>query len=127
MAELKELSERLKSRFKDVPNVDENDTDEWVRTSMNEHGFSSQASVPIETIPIVLLHAEADGTSQVALRTAYYFMYSDRDETVDKTEVAKNYRQLAKALWERYRIKRAQGVEGIGGAGFSIMTRVDRP
>lgn len=127
MATLDELSERLHRRFKDVPNVGREDTDEWMETALNEHGYTGQSTVPVEMIPLILLYAEADGVGQVALRVAYYFQYSDRDETVDKTKVADNYRRLAETLWDRYKVRKAEGVGGFGGSRFAIMTRADRP
>lgn len=127
LATIGELSQRLLDRFKDVPNVDIKDTEEWIEMGMNEHGYSRQDNVPTEFIPFVMLYAEADGASQVALRTAYYFEYSDKDESVNKTKVADNYRKLAESLWERYRHKRSEGIGDIGGSRYHQMTRVDRP
>lgn len=121
-----ELSERLLERFKDVPNVNIDDVEEWIEMGMNEHGYNRQDDVPTKFIPIVMLYAEADGASQVALRTAYFFEYSDRDESVDKTKVAENYRKLAEQLWSRYKHKRMEGVGDIGGSRYAQMKRVDR-
>lgn len=127
MATIDELSKRLQDRFRDVPNADITDIEEWIEMGMNEHGFSRQDNVPNEFIPIVMLYAEADGASQIALRTAYYFEYSDKDESVNKTKVADNYRKLSESLWERYRLKRSEGIGDIGGSRYHQMTRVDRP
>lgn len=127
MAKLEELSERLMRRFRDVPGVKKDDTDGWIELSMNEHGFSGQDDVPLEYVSIVMLYAEADGASQIALRTAYYFEYRDKDETVNKTKVAEQYRKIAETLWDKYKTKRFEGVEDIGGSQFHIMTRADRP
>lgn len=126
MANMNELSSRLLKRFKDVPGVDLEDTDGWIELAMNEHGFERQEDVPVEYISLIMLYAEADGTSQVSLRTAYFFMYSDKDETVDKTKVADHYRKLAEVLWERYKAKKTEGVEEFGGSRFAVMTRADR-
>lgn len=127
MAFMNELSSRLLQRFKEVPGVEKEDTDGWIELAMNEHGFERQDNVPVEYVSLIMLFAEADGTSQVALRTSYYFMYSDRDETVDKTKVADHYRKLAETLWERYKVKKTEGVEDFGGSRFAIMPRADRP
>jgi len=127
MAKLDELSERLLKRFKDVPKISDEDTLEWAETAMNEHGYTADDNVPTEAIPLVMLYAEADGASQIALRTSYYFYFTDKDETVDKTEVPKEYRRLADALWTRYRQKRNAGINGIGGSKMHYMKRVDRP
>ena len=127
MAKIDELTERLLRRFRDVPNIDEDDAKAWIELSMNEHGFDSQVDVPLEYISIVMLYAEADAAFQIALKTAHYFEYRDKDESVDKTKVADQYRKLAEALWDRYKIKRSEGVGDVGGSQFHIMQRVDRP
>lgn|SRR5690625_4524166 len=127
MATLNELSQRLLNRFKDVPNVGVEDTYGWIEMAMNEHGFSASDNVPTEYIPLVMLYAEADGTHQIALSTAYYFSFVDKDESVDKSMISEQYRKLSDGLWERYRRKKEEGVGNIGGSRFSIMRRVDRP
>lgn len=126
MAKLKELSDRLLTRFKDVPGVEDEDTELWIKMSLNDHGYKEDANVPLEDVSLVMTYAEADGASQIALRTAYYFQYSDRDESVDKTNVAEQYRKLADSLWDRYKEKRAKGTNNFGGSKFSVATRVDR-
>lgn len=126
MERLEELSNRLGNSFRDVPNVEPSDLNEWVEVAMNEHGYNRGSDVPTRLIPLVLLYAEAEGAGMVALRTAHYFDYGDRDEKVNKSNVAKQYRELAKHLWERYRMKRITGEDSFGGSNFSVMTRVDR-
>lgn len=122
-----ELAERLADRFKNIPEMDDEDAGLWVEASMDEHGFSKDETIPPELVPLVLLYAEADGASQLALRTAYYFSFVDKDESVDKSMIPGHYRKLADTLWERYRVKKEEGVEGFGGSRLSIMKRVDRP
>lgn len=127
MATFEDIVDRVLLRFKDVPGVTEDDAKEWVLSGMNEHGFSQHDNVPDEYVPIVMLYAEADGAFQVSIKTAYYFKYSDRDESVDKARVSDNYRKIAETLWERYKLKRSEGVGDIGGSIYAIMTRADRP
>lgn len=127
MTKIDELSERLLTRFKDVPNIDDTDVMEWVETAMNEHGFVKTDVVSPEYIPLIMLHAEADGASQIALRTAYYFEFVDKDESIDKSMISGNYRKLADSLWSRYRKKRDEGAGDIGGSRMAYMRRVDRP
>lgn len=127
MANKDELSDRLLNRFKDVPKVGPEDVGSWIELAMNEHGLDSSDNVPTEVIPLVLLYAEADGALQVALRTAHYFEFTDRDEAVNKSMISEQYRELSDALWKRYQRKKDEGVEGFGGARFHIMKRVDRP
>ena len=126
MATQNELTQRLLTRFKDVPNVDATDVSEWVELAMNEHGLQASDNVPTDVIPLIMMYAEADGASQVALRTAYFFSFTDRDETVDKSKVSEQYRKLSEELWKRYRRKKDEGVGGFGGSQFRIIPRVDR-
>lgn len=122
MAYKNELSQRLLTRFKDVPNVDSSDTDEWVETAMNEHGYNAMGDVLTDDITLVMTHAEADGAGQIALRTAFYFSYTDRDEAVDKSMVSEQYRKLADQLWNKYAQKKSER----SGSQFRIMRRADR-
>lgn len=126
MASLSELSEKLIKRFKDVPNITDEDTTAWVERSMMEHGFLADQDVPQESELLVLLYAEWDGALQIALKAAHYFEYTDGDETVDKRNVSEQYRHIATELWRAYERKKAQGAGGIGGSRFSVATRVDR-
>lgn len=121
------LSERLLKRFKDVPTVDKEDVEAWIETAMNEHGYEIDDYVPTKLFPLILLYAEADGTSQIALRTAYYFSFVDKDESIDKSMVSTRYRMLAETLWKRYKDKKIESVEEFGGSRISYMKRVDRP
>lgn len=127
MSSKDDLSNRLLDRFKDVTNIDITDVEEWVETAMNEHGYKATDNVPTKYIPLILLHAEADGASQIALRTAYFFSFVDKDESVDKSMVSSNYLKLADSLWARYRRKKDEGVGDIGGSRMAFMRRVDRP
>lgn len=127
MASMGEIAVRLENRFKDVPNVGASDVSDWVEISMNEHGYSASDNVPTGEIPLILLYAEADGASQIALRTAHYFDFVDKDESVDKSMVSDQYRKLSDELWKRYKRKKDEGVGGHGGSRFYIMKRVDRP
>lgn len=126
MAKLAELSEMLLKRFKDVPNVTLEDTNNWVERSMLEHGYDLDADVPSNQVLLVLLYAEWDGAMQIALRTAYYFEYKDSDESVDKRNVSEQYRNVAADLWKAYERKKAEGAGGLGGSRFYVMSRVDR-
>lgn len=127
MATFDEMSKTLLTRFKGVPNVTEEDTSDWMAISFIEHGFRLDRDIPLTSEPLVLLYAEADATSQIALRTAYYFEYRDGEEAVDKSMVSDQYRALAEKLWERYNHKKAEGTNGNGGSAVAFMVRADRP
>lgn len=126
MATSVELSTRLLRRFKDVRNVDIEDAHEWVETALNAHGYDETDNVPTEYVTLVLLYAEAEGASRIALQTAHYFSFVDKDESIDKSMISDNYNKLAETLWGRYRRLKADGVGDIGGAKFRILKRADR-
>lgn len=128
MAKLSDLSDSLLRRFKDVPNVDKEDTDDWIERAMLEHGFSAESDVPQDTVLLVLLFAEWDGALQISLKTAFYFEYKDAEESVDKRSISEQFRRVASELEKKYQRKKAEGSSGLGGGpAFRIMTRADRP
>lgn len=125
MARIDELSQRLLKRFKDVPNVTLQDATDWMEWSFMEHGYRLDANVPTANEILVLMYAEADGASQVALRTADFFEWRDGEESVDKSMISDQYRSLSDKLWERYFRKKNEGT----GASSTVayMPRADRP
>lgn len=123
--DLYSLSYDLLQRFKEVPGVTEADTENWMKLSFLKHGYDSDEIVDQEDKLLVLLYAEADGVTQVALRTSYYFQYKDNDETVDKTKVSTAYRVLSKELWDRY-FRAQRENEAIRTSSFRQMPRADR-
>lgn len=125
--DFKELVEMLLKRFNDVPNVDESDVESWLEASIMEHGIRMGQRIPPELIPLIMLYAEAEGASRVAMKTAHYFEFTDKDESIDKSMISDNYRKIAEGLWSRYRLKKDEGVEGFGGPVMKFMRRVDRP
>lgn len=126
MNNLKELSERLQKRFKDIPFLDSDDTDEWIETAMNEHGFKRDENVSSEYVSLILLYAEADGASQIALRTASFFSFVDKDESIDKTNIAAEYRRMSKELWRRYDRKKESDIKTSQHSKVAYMKRLDR-
>lgn len=127
MATLQEMSATLLTRFKGVPKITAEDCNDWMAISFIEHGFPLNREVPIDAEAIVLLYAEADGVTQIALRTAYYFEYRDGEEAVDKSMISDQYKSLSDKLWERYFRKKSEGgLAGRSGSAFYVMPRVDR-
>jgi hypothetical protein len=125
MATKSELATTLLSRFKGVPNVEQSDVDEWIDRSLLEHGYRLDQDVRDDDQLLILLYAEWDGASQLALRTAYYFEYKDSEETVDKRMVSETYRNLADQLWRSYERKKNEAGR-TAGPRFRIMPRADR-
>ena len=127
MAELQDIAELVFQRFKDVPNVTEEDAEAWTLRAFIEHGYAEDANVPDNQTMLLLLYAEWDAALNLAMNTAYYFEYKDAEESVDKRLVSEQYRRLATELRKRYDAKKAEGSGGLGGSRFNVMTRVDRP
>lgn len=101
------------------------DTDDWVLLAMNEHGYAFDDDVPTSYISLILLYAEADAASTIALRSAKYFHYKDGEETVDKKTVSEAYRKIATELWKKYDKKKVQVSLSEGTSAFSVRARAD--
>src|SRR5690554_4982121 len=93
-----ELAELLLKRFKGVPGFTAEDAEELVEDAMRSHGYAPTNSVPQSEVNLVLLYAQTQGAWQIAFSVAHYFRFTDGEETVDKSMVADNYRQLARDL-----------------------------
>lgn len=122
-----ELSERLLRRYRDVPNVGDEDAGEWIETSMNAHGFNKGETIPSEYASLIMLYAEATGATQLSIKTAHYFSFVDKDESIDKTNIAAEYRRIARDLWRNYNRRKEESQLFSGGSVMSFMKRVDRP
>lgn len=118
-----ELAERLLLRFKGVPNFTYENALELVEDAMRAHNFAPDDSVPDDKANIVLLYAQIQGAWQIAFSVAHYFKFTDGEESVDKSMISKNYRDLAKDLQAEYDKERAE----MAGSSFRIMKRIDRP
>ena len=117
-----ELAERLLRRFKGVPGFTEEDAIELVNDAMQAHGYAPTDSVPQSEVNLVLLYAQTQGAWQIAFSVAHYFRFTDGEETVDKSMVADNYRQLARDLQADYDKEKGR----LHGSNFRIMRRFDR-
>lgn len=125
MATKSELATTLLGRFKGVPNVEIDDAENWIERSLIEHGYRIDQDVRDEDTLLVLLYAEWDGTTQLALRTAYYFEYKDSEESVDKRMVSEAYRNMADQLWKTYERKKNEAGR-TAGPRFRVLRRADQ-
>lgn len=126
MSDFNKQSERLLRRFKDVPGVEIEDANEWLESAMNAHGFSKTDIIPSEYASLNLMRAEAEGATQLSIRTAHYFSFVDKDESIDKTNIAAEYRRMSKELWRNYNRAKEESRLFSGGSVMSFMKRVDR-
>lgn len=117
-----QLADKLVRRFKSVPDYEIEDAKEAVEDVMTEKGYDPSDDVPSEDVKVILLVAQIESAWSIAFSVASYFKYTDGEESVDKTKVAENYRNLAldlQVLLEKEEFK--------SKSGFSVMPRPDRP
>ena len=117
-----ELAEKLYRMFKGVPGFTEDEALELIDDAMRTHGYAPTDSVPQSEVNLVLLYAQTQGAWQIAFSVAHYFRFTDGEETVDKSMVADNYRQLARDLQADYDKEKGR----LHGSNFRIMRRLDR-
>jgi len=116
-----QLAERLLRRFKSVPDYGLEDALEAVEDVMSEEGYEPSDDVPSDDVKVILLKAQISSAWSIAFSVAHYFKYTDGEESVDKTKVAENYRNLAldlQGLLDKEEFK--------SKSGFAIMPRPDR-
>lgn len=124
MATLTELSARLLTKFRNVPNVSVTDTDAWISEAAYQYGYtpSTVNQIADNETSVLLTLAQAEGARAIAFATAHYFTYTDGEETVDKSMISEQYRKLAEDLFEDYKRQKA----GLNGSTFFIAKRADR-
>lgn len=118
-----ELAERLLRRFKGVPGFTAEDASELIEDAMQAHGYAPTDSVPQNEVDLVLLYAQTQGAWQIAMTVAHYFKFTDGEESVDKSMISKNYRDLAKDFQSDYDVEKSR----LYGSKFHVMKRLDRP
>lgn len=126
MYSFSDILKLLEKKFNAVPNVSQEDVEAWLEESFAEHGVTRTTQVPPQFATLILLYAEALGTGQVAVATAHYFSFTDKDEEVDKSMVSEGYLKVSKLLWDRYDLKSRQKIDGFRGSNVRYMRRLDR-
>lgn len=121
--QLLRLAERVIIRFREVPEFDEGDALLFVKDSKEVHGFKDDQLIPTKSERLVALYAMKEVAMSVAFQSAHYFKFTDGEESIDKTKVAHNYRQLAKEYLTEYNMEKAKST----GSMFRIVGRADRP
>lgn len=118
-----DLADRLYKRFKGVPGFTEEEAFEIVEDAMQTYGYAPTDSVPNDKINLIMLRAQAQGAWNIAFSVAHYFRFTDGEESVDKSMVSSNYRELAKDLQAQADAEEAK----LYGSSFRTMPRIDRP
>jgi hypothetical protein len=125
MADFHDLADHLSYQFKNVPNVQREDCENWVRMAIRRHGVKGNTAenIPESEEYLVMLLSEAIGARRIALDTGHYFRYQDGDEVVDKTLVSEQWLRIANSFELDYR--RQKSMTG-GGTKFKVARRLDR-
>jgi len=125
MATMQDLSERLLKQFKEVPNVDIGDCEDWIFEALSRHGVrdADPKFLPRDEEYLVIMRGQSIGAQQIALRTGHFYRYQDGDEVVDKMEVSEQWQRMANALSQEYRRERALRT---GSSNYRAGKRLDR-
>ena len=124
MATLQDMTARLLAKFRNVPNVTQEDVEAWLTSALHQHGKSDFSLVPVEEEHLVLILAQAEGARDIAMMTAHYFRYTDNNEQVDKSMVSEQYRKLSDSLLKEYERRRSKLASQ--NVRFRYAKRIDR-
>lgn len=128
MATLTQMTERLTKRFNAVtaqPALQAAAIDVMADT-FGALGYDAFADVPPTDINRLLAYGSAELALQIALDAARFFKYTDGEETVDKSMIAKEYRAFAAMFKADYLAEETKLVP-YDGSRFRVMKRLDRP
>lgn len=118
-----EITDRVARAFKGVPNFTSNDAEMLVIDAMTEYGYAPSDSVPNDKAKLIILTAQINGAYQIAFSVAHYFRFTDGEESVDKSMISENYRELARDLKDILDEESAK----MYANNFKIAPRIDRP
>lgn len=99
--------------------------DSLFKEALIANGFSPLTVLNDKQAQLVTFYYRYVDVMAKATSEASSFKYTDGEESVDKSSVSKNYRDLAQHYYELWRSKRAE-YDGTGSS-FRIAKRVDRP
>ena len=128
MATLTQMTERLTKRFNAVtaqPALQTAAIDVMADT-FGALGYDAFADVPPTDINRLLAYGSSELALQIALDAARFFKYTDGEETVDKSMIAKEYREFAAMFKADYLAEEAKLIQ-YDGSSFRVMRRLDRP
>lgn len=125
MATFEKLTARLERRFGGVPSLPVGVATEVMRDAYEAHGYSESLPVPPSAVNRLMAYASAELATTVAINAASYFKYTDGEESVDKSMIAKEYRAMAAQFRADYDAELAKDIAG-QTSGFAIAPRPDR-
>jgi len=126
MATLTTLTQRLVERFNAVTALPVDAAINTMQYTFELFGYRDDADVPVTDIARLLAYASAELSTQVAINAASYFKYTDGEESVDKSMISKEYRELAAQFRLDYELEETKQSHKEGSA-FRVMKRLDRP
>lgn len=125
MATMEQLTARLERRFGGVPSLPGGIAWEVMRDAYEAHGYTESLPVPPSAVNRLMAYASAELATTIAINAASYFKYTDGEESVDKSMIASEYRQLAKEFRAEYNAELAKEAEG-HTSNFAVAPRLDR-
>lgn len=122
-----ELKVEVRAKFRYITTVDDADITDWCNSAIRLHGYTDITQVPANEQYLLVILAQAEGCSSLALNTAYYFRYQDAEEMVDKTQTSKQYMTLSNNFRQRYNIEAEKiGANISTNVVFCGARRIDR-
>lgn len=125
MATLETMSQRLGRRFDAVTALPDDAAVTTMGDTFETFGYRPSADVPPADIGKLLSYASAELATLVAINAASYFKYTDGEESVDKSMISKEYRELAKLFRDEYQAELADQ-DLVWKSSFAVMPRRDR-
>lgn len=125
MATFEKLTARLERRFGGVPSLPVGVATEVMADAYEAHGYTESLPVPPSAVNRLMAYASAELATTVAINAASYFKYTDGEESIDKSMIAKEYRQLAQDFRAEYAAEVAKEDAG-QASSFVIAPRPDR-
>lgn len=125
MATLETMSQRLGRRFDAVTALPEDAAVTTMGDTFETFGYQPSADVPPTDYHKLLSYASAELATLVAINAASYFKFTDGEESVDKTMISKEYRELAKLFRDEYQAE-IEAQDLVFRSSFAVMPRRDR-
>ena len=117
---MESVKERLTKRLSKIPGVTPQDISDWLAEAVAEFDGQDEEN---ETALFYLALYVAYET--IASDAARFFRFTDGEESVDKSMIASEYRQLAKEFRAEYNAELAKEAEG-HTSNFAVAPRLDR-
>lgn len=111
------LQERVARKFNKVPGVTSEDVAGWLTDAHEESELVEGDERHTDTALVYLAYAL--GCKDIAADAARFFSFSDKDESVDKTNIFDNYMRLSSDAYRSYRKHKN------GGGGTYVQNRAD--